>query len=67
MKLTVIQIITIVALLAYLIWEIAVNQWAKGLPESDPVIRVDYLIIIPVLGILILISIIQFIRGKNRK
>ena len=67
MKLTVIQIITIVALLAYLIWEIAVNQWAKNLPESDPVIRADYLIIIPVLGILILISIIQFIRGKNRK
>lgn len=67
MKLTVIQIITIIALIAYLIWEIAVNQWAQSLPESDPIIRADYLLIIPILGVLILISLIQFIRGKNRK
>ena len=67
MKLTKVQIITIIALIAYLIWEFAVKQWEKGLPESDPVIRADYVLIFPVLGILILVSIYQFIKGRNRK
>ena len=66
MKLTVVQKITLLAIVAYIIWEIAVQQWANDLPPSDPVIRADLILIIPILAILIIISLIQFIRRRNK-
>ena len=67
MKLTVVQKITIIAIIGYVIWEIVVQQWAKELPPSDPVIRADLLLIIPILAVLIVISLVQFIRNRNKE
>ena len=65
MKLTKIQWVTLVAILAYLIYEfILIPRWEATLPESDPVIRADIFLIYPVLLILILISVFQFFRKK---
>jgi len=63
-KLTRIQLITVIALVAYGIWEIVVRQWAKSLPDGDPVIRADLVFILPVLAILVVISLIQLIRNR---
>ncbi len=65
MKLTKIQITTLVALAAFLVWEFFVKRWEAGLPPSDPVIRADLLFWIPVLAILVLISVYQFVRKKT--
>ena len=65
MKLTKIQWATLVALLAYLVYEfLLIPRWEATLPESDPVIRADVFLIYPVLLILILISAVQFFRKK---
>jgi len=56
------QIATLVLLAAYLIWEVVVQIWAKT--EGGPIIRVDLLIIYPVLVILIIISLYQRIRKR---
>ncbi len=64
-KLTKIQAFTIIAIIAYLIWEYYVQQWAKTLPDSNPVIRVDLLFIIPVISGLVIASIVQIIRRKK--
>lgn len=66
MKLTVVQKITIIAIIGYVIWEIVVQQWAKELPPSDPVIRADLILIMPILAILIIISLIQFLRHRKK-
>ncbi len=62
--LTRVQKITITLIIAYAIWEISVWIWSNSLPENDPVIRVDLLIIYPVLFVLIIISIIQYFKKK---
>ncbi len=62
---TKIQIITIGAYIAYIIWEIVVWNWAKSLPPSDPIIRSDLVIIIPVLAVLTVISLVQYFRNKK--
>ncbi len=67
MKLTVMQWVTIVAILAYLVYEFYfVAQWEKSLPEGDPVIRADLPFIWGILLILIVISVFQFIRKRKR-
>jgi hypothetical protein len=58
-KMTRIQRVTIILVIAAILWEIGVRIWMTSLPESDPVIRADLLLIIPVLAIFITISIIQ--------
>jgi hypothetical protein len=60
---TKIQKITIVLILIYIIWEIIVWFWAKK--ESGPIIRADLFFIYPVLGILVIISLFQLIRGMS--
>ena len=60
-KLTKIQKTTIALIILYIIWEIAVKIWERGLPPYDPVIRVDLVLIYPVLGVMIIISLIQLI------
>ncbi|MGA9239092.1 hypothetical protein, partial [Robiginitalea sp.] len=61
MKMTKIQWVTLVAILAYLIYEfILIPRWEATLPESDPVIRADVFLIYPVLLILVVISAIQY-------
>lgn len=65
-KLTKTQIFTIIACIGYIIWEITVQVWEKSLPPSDPVIRVDLLLIFPILAILIIISLVQFIKSQKK-
>ena len=65
-KMTVIQKITMVMIALYLIWEIAVQVWALKQPPQGAEIRADLIFIYPVLIILILISVIQFI-ARNKK
>jgi hypothetical protein len=58
-KMTRIQKITLVLILAAILWEIAVRTWMRSLPESDPVIRADLFFIITLLAVFITISVIQ--------
>jgi len=58
---TKVQIATIVLIIAYIIWEIYVKVWSKSQPEGGgAVIRVDLMIIYPILVILIIISLYQY-------
>ena len=61
-KITKTQIATIFLIIAYLIWELFVWFWSKSQPENDSIIRVDLIIIYPVLLVLIIISIYQFFK-----
>jgi hypothetical protein len=66
MRLTTVQWLTLAAIAAYLIYEFYfVSRWEATLPESDPVIRADLIFIYPILLILIVISVVQFIRKKS--
>lgn len=51
---TKIQTTTIILIIAYIIWEIAIRIWS---PEAN--IRVDLLFIYPVIIVLIIISLVQ--------
>lgn len=64
-KITKTQIATIILLITYSVWEYRVFLWAKTLPEGDPIIRVDLIIIYPILLIFIVISLIQLFK-KNK-
>ena len=60
---TKIQIATIFLIFAYFIWELFVWFWSKGQPEDGgSVIRVDLIIIYPILLVLIIISIYQYFK-----
>ena len=66
MRLTIMQWITLGALLAYLVYEFYfVSRWEATLPPGDPVIRADLFLIYPVLAILLVISVIQLIRKRK--
>lgn len=59
-----VQRVTLALILVAIIWEIAVRIWMRTLPESDPVIRVDLFIIIPLLAIFMVTSVIQLLRNR---
>ncbi|NOQ91110.1 MAG: hypothetical protein GQ552_00175 [Flavobacteriaceae bacterium] len=60
---TKLQITTILLIIAYFIWELFVWFWAKGQPESSgAIIRVDLIIIFPILLVLIIVSIYQYFK-----
>lgn len=61
-NLTKVQLFTILSLLAYAVWEVAVQVWAKGI--EGPIIRVDLIFIYPILLVLVIVSIIQFVKRK---
>lgn len=61
-KTTSIQRITIAMLLGYLFWELGVWFWAKNLPPSDPIIRIDLVLIYPLLILFIVISLFQYFK-----
>jgi len=66
-KMTKTQITTNILFVLYALWEILVQIWELRSENSGPIIRVDLLIIYPVLLILIIISTIQFIKKRNRE
>lgn len=59
-----IQRISIVLLVGYLIWELAIRLWASNLPPHDPLIRIDLIVIYPILIVLVIISLYQFFKTK---
>ena len=63
MKLTKLQIATIIIFVIYFIWEVTVQLWARAI--EGPVIRVDLVLIFPVLLLMIILVVIQRIR-KNK-
>lgn len=57
------QVVTIFLIIAYFIWELFVWFWAKGQPEGGgAIIRVDLIIIYPILFVLIIISLYQYFK-----
>lgn len=66
MKLSVVQILTVVGLIAFGIYELwYLPRWMATLSPDDAVIRTDLIIFVPVLIILVIISVIQFFRKKK--
>ncbi len=64
-KFTFIQKITLILIALYLIWELFVWFWAKSQPTtSGAIIRVDLIIIYPILLLLIVISVFQYFKNK---
>ncbi len=64
-SLTKVQIATLFLVIAYIIWEIYVRIWSNSQPEGGgAVIRVDLLIIYPILLVLIIISIYQYFKNN---
>jgi len=63
-KITKTQITTIVLLMSYAIWEFYVARWVAT--ESGPIIRVDLVVIYPILILFIFLSLGQFIKIKKQ-
>jgi len=62
-KITTIQWATIGLIILYLLWEfVFLSSWKEN--TKGPLIRVDLLLIYPLILIGIIISVIQFIRRK---
>jgi len=66
-KTTSIQRITIVMLISYVFWEIGIWIWSRNIPPSDPLIRVDLIIIYPFLLILLIVSVYQYFKTNSLK
>lgn len=62
-KITKTQIVTIISLILYAIWEVYVATWAKT--EAGPIIRIDLIIIFPILIVLIVLSLRQLFTRKK--
>ena len=63
-KITTTQIITLLLLVAWGVWEYKMNIWEKT--QIGASIRIDLLIILPVMAVLIGKSIYQFKNKKNK-
>lgn len=63
-KITKIQVITIIFIIGWIIWEIYLRQWAKT--EVGAIIRTDLILIFPILVVLILISLFQLFTNRKR-
>ena len=67
MKLTVFQIITLILLVAFLIYEFwYLPKWMATLSPNDPVIRTDIILFVPILVIFAIISLVQFFIKKKK-
>jgi len=62
-----IQRVTAVLFIGYIFYEIGIWIWAKKLPPNDPIIRVDLILIYPILLLLIFISVYQYFKSKPTK
>lgn len=58
-KITKIQIITIILYLMFIVIQYAINIWEKSIETTDPIIRVDLILFLPILFILTFISVLQ--------
>jgi len=62
-----IQRITVVLFIGYVFWELGIWIWARNLPPHDPIIRVDLVIIYPLLLLFIFISAYQYFKNNSSK
>jgi hypothetical protein len=68
MKITKLQIFTLIAIIASVIWELKVQEWASYQPNGgEDTVRVDQFVIVPLLLTLIALSVQQLIDRKNKK
>ena len=58
---------TLALLIGYLFWEIGIWVWARKLPPHDPIIRVDLIIIYPLLLLFLSVSAFQFLKSNSSK
>jgi len=58
------QITTLFLTAAYLVWEFFVWRWTASTEVQGAIIRVDLIIIYPILFLLFMISIYQLIKNK---
>lgn len=65
MKVTKIQIVTVLLLLAWIAWEIYMKQWAKS--QVGAIIRVDLLLIYPLIFIMTVLSILQLVKSRKER
>lgn len=63
-KFSKLQLTTIFAIIAYLIWEYKVQIWMKTEPTVP--IRADLVIILPILAILIILTIVQYVLRRKK-
>ncbi|WGK65346.1 hypothetical protein [Croceiramulus getboli] len=61
---TMTQIATVVVLVLYMVWEKNVQQFAGEHP-GQATLRIDLMIILPILILLIILSALQYIRRKK--
>jgi len=61
------QRLTLALLIGYLFWEIGIWVWARKLPPHDPIIRVDLIIIYPLLLLFVSVSVFQFFKTNSKK
>jgi len=59
---TTVQKVTAGLIVAYVIWEIYVRVWEKTENPAGATIRVDLMLIYPVLAILVIISLYQYFK-----
>jgi TRAP-type mannitol/chloroaromatic compound transport system permease small subunit len=64
-RITKTQTVTLIVIVAYFIWEYFVQQWIQTSKSTGALIRVDLVLILPILFVLILISLIQQIKKKK--
>ena len=62
-----IQRITVVLFIGYVFWELGIWIWARKLPPHDPIIRVDLVIIYPLLLLFVFISAYQYFKNNSSK
>lgn len=60
-----IQRITVALLIGYIIWEIGIWFWIRELPPSDPVIRIDLVVLYPVLLLFVFLSVYQLLKSTR--
>lgn len=63
MKITKTQIATILLIIGSIIWEYYVQLWTKT--ETGPIIRVDLVLILPVILLMVILPIMQIVK-KNK-
>ena len=66
LKLTLLYLITVVSIIAAVVWENYMQQWIAAQPEDAiPVMRVDLFVIYPVIITLVALSLYRLFRKKT--
>jgi hypothetical protein len=64
-KITFVQVLTVVMIILAIVWEKNVQEWFSYNPDKVDISRVDLFVIIPLLITLIAVSIFQWKQGRK--